>query len=107
MTQAEFHAIATADASDDPKTAAVRAALREALRAWKDAVIVLDLQVDRALAAEKERDGARAEVPRHLLLALANATDAFKRGDLAALATINMNVQPLVDAAIAWARREQ
>lgn len=107
MTQAEMHALAVTDASDDPKTAVVRKALREALRAWKDAVVVLDLQVDRALAAEKERDEVHTEVPKYLRIALLKATDAFARNDLAALATINMNVQPLVDAAIAWARREQ
>lgn len=49
--------------------------------------------------------GREPRVPRHLLLALANATEAFARGDIAALGTINENVQPLVDAAIAWAHR--
>jgi hypothetical protein len=45
-------------------------------------------------------------VPKHLLKALADATDAFREGDIKRLATINSNVQPLVDAAIAWHRRE-
>lgn len=47
------------------------------------------------------------EIPRHLRIALANATRAFERDDLAALKTINENLQPLVDAAIAWGRRRE
>jgi hypothetical protein len=49
----------------------------------------------------------KGTVPRHLLLALANATEAFDRNDIYALGTINEHVQPLVDAAIAWHRRHK
>jgi hypothetical protein len=45
------------------------------------------------------------DVPRHLRIAIANATRAFAQGDLAALATINEDIQPLVDAAISWSHR--
>lgn len=46
------------------------------------------------------------ELPRHHRLAIANATRAFERGDLASLATINEDIQPLVDAAVAWHFRQ-
>lgn len=52
-------------------------------------------------------DAAHNDLPRHLRLAIANATRAFERDDLGALATINETIQPLVDAAIAYGRRRQ
>ncbi len=51
-------------------------------------------------------EDAHEHVPRHLRLALASATRAFERGELLSLATINETIQPLVDAAIAYARRQ-
>jgi hypothetical protein len=48
---------------------------------------------------------AAAETPRHLRVALSNAQRAFERDDLGALATINEDIQGLVDAAVAYARR--
>lgn len=42
----------------------------------------------------------RDKAPAHLRVALANAARAFQRGDLAALATVNEALQPLVDAAV-------
>ena len=47
------------------------------------------------------------DVPRHLRVAIANATRAFQRRDPAALATINEDIQPLVDAAMAWVLAER
>ena len=45
-------------------------------------------------------------VPRHLRLAIANATRAFEDGDLARLGTVNEDIQQLVDAAVVWGRRQ-
>ena len=47
-------------------------------------------------------DAARHVVPRHLRIALANAARAFTKREPASLATINENVQPVVDAAMGW-----
>lgn len=44
-------------------------------------------------------------VPRHLLIALARAQEAFERDNLRGLASINEDLQQLVDAAIAWGHR--
>lgn len=44
-------------------------------------------------------------IPRHLAQAIASATRAFQAGDLSRLGTANENLQPLLDAAIAWGRR--
>ncbi len=60
------------------------------------------------LGAKLRRDAREAgEVPPHLRIAIANATRAFRDDDLRALATVNENLQPLVDAAIAWGRRRE
>lgn len=48
---------------------------------------------------------AEAEL-RTLNVALAQATRAFAAGDLAALGTVNATLQPLVDAAVGYARRQ-
>lgn len=45
-----------------------------------------------------------SEIPRHLRVALASATRAFRSGDLSSLGTANEDLQPLLDAAIAWGR---
>lgn len=45
------------------------------------------------------------EIPRHLRIALHNAQRAFEKGDTSTLGTINENVQPVVDAAVAWRNR--
>lgn len=47
----------------------------------------------------------RDDVPRHLRIAIVNAQRAFEKDDLGALATINEDIQGLVDAAIGYARR--
>lgn len=71
------------------------------------------------IRTEAERDAARAEaarlaavrpsddVPRHLRIAIVHATRAFETGNFRALATINEDIQHLVDAAIGAVRREQ
>ncbi len=45
-------------------------------------------------------------IPRHVRIALANATRAFDTDDLARLGTILEDLQGLVDAAIRWGRRQ-
>ena len=51
-----------------------------------------------------QAESAVAEL-RTLRLALSNATRAFASGNLAALATVHPALQPLVDAAVAFANR--
>lgn len=46
------------------------------------------------------------DIPRHLRFAIASATRAFQSGDLSTLGTANEALQPLLDAAIAWGRRQ-
>lgn len=47
------------------------------------------------------------ETPRHLHIAIGNATRAIAAGDDGALGTINEDIQPLVDAAMARIRRTE
>lgn len=47
----------------------------------------------------------RDALPRHLRLALSNAQQAFEAGEYRSLATINEDIQPLVDAAMAQIAR--
>lgn len=65
-----------------------------------------------AMLAEPERSASpigetasKAEL-RTLHLAISNARRAFEDNDLSRLATINPALQPLVDAAVAYARRQ-
>ncbi len=46
------------------------------------------------------------DIPRHLRVALASATRAFESGDLSTLGTANEALQPLIDAAIKWGRKQ-
>ena len=46
-------------------------------------------------------------LPRHFRIALATATKAFQKGDFRNLGTLNEDLQPLVDAAIAWGLTKQ
>lgn len=60
-----------------------------------------------AVSAKWEAEKARADsIPRHLLIALANAKRAFEAHDTSALATVNEHLQPLVDAALSWVANE-
>lgn len=56
--------------------------------------------VEQVTALRRDLDAAMSAIPRHLHIALANATRAITEGDDAALGTINEAVQPLVDAAM-------
>lgn len=75
---------------------------------------ILDLlpEPHRTLAKQRRADAAReaqtpsSDVPRHLRLALASATRAFQSGDLSTLGTANEDLQPLIDAAVAWGRKQ-
>jgi len=52
-------------------------------------------------------DPTEPMIPRHIRAAIRNAQQAFARDDLAALATVNEHLQPLVDAAVAAVRRAE
>lgn len=75
---------------------------------------ILDLlpEPHRTLAKQRRADAAHeaqtanSSIPRHLRIALASATRAFQSGDLSTLGTANEDLQPLLDAAIAWGRRQ-
>ena len=46
-----------------------------------------------------------SEIPRHIRIAIASATEAFEQDNVVRLGTFNEDLQPLIDAAVAWGRR--
>lgn len=61
-------------------------------------------RADKAEAA-LDRHGGKLDIPMHLRFAIAGAERAFRAGDFGALATVNEDIQPLVDAAVASIRQ--